>query len=71
MAAHLRERRHPDPARRHAVYGMQGVRVSNPLSVTRVAPVEGGLGRRQDDHPAISTNDAVVTKDGLTLWPSW
>jgi hypothetical protein len=53
------------------VYGMQGVRVSNPLSVTRVAPVEGGLGRRQDDHPAISTNDAVVTKDGLTLWPSW
>jgi hypothetical protein len=43
---------------------------SNRFSVTRVA-VEGGLGRRQDDHQAISTNDAVVTKGGLILWPSW
>src|SRR4029450_5692688 len=35
MDAHLRERRHPGPARRHVVYGMQGVRGSNPLSSTR------------------------------------
>jgi hypothetical protein len=33
--------------------------------------VEGGLGRRQGDYQVISTNDAVVTKGGLILWPSW
>jgi hypothetical protein len=33
--------------------------------------VEDGLGRRQDDDQVISTNDAVATKDGRILWPSW
>jgi hypothetical protein len=49
---------------------MQGSGVRIPLASPGL-PVEGGRGRRQDDHPAISTNDAVGTKDGLTLWPSW
>jgi hypothetical protein len=43
---------------------------SSPVASPGLA-VEGGVGRRQGDYRVISTNDAVVTKGGLILWPSW